>query len=74
MTVLERPVIAIAGLCSGLNKTDVQIELLNQLKKDELNVKAISNNPIGLLYDMEVFNYPTELKFPDIVYSINKFM
>ena len=47
MTVLERPVIAIAGLCSGLNKTDVQIELLNQLKKDELNVKAISNNPIG---------------------------
>ena len=40
-----------------------------------MNVKAISNkNLIGLLYDMEVFNYPTELKFPDIVYSINKFM
>lgn len=74
MTVLERPVIAIAGLCSGLNKADVQIALLNRLKEDGLDIKAVSNNPIGLLYDMEVFNYPTELKFPDIVYSINKYM
>lgn len=74
MTVLESPVIAVAGLCSGLNKADVQIELLSGLKKDRLDIKAISNNPIGLLYDMEVFNYPTELKFPDVVYSINKYM
>ena len=74
MTVLERPVIAVVGLCSGLNKTDVQIGLLNKLKGDGLDIKAISNNPIGLLYDMDVFTYPTELKFPDIVYSINKFM
>ena len=74
MTVLERPVIAIAGVCSGLNKSDVQIDLLSRLKKDGLDIKAISNNPVGLLYDMEVFNYPTELKFPDVVYSINKYM
>ena len=74
MTVLERPVIAVVGLCSGLNKTDVQIGLLNKLKGDGLDIKAISNNPIGLLYDMDVFTYPTELKFPDIVYSINKIM
>ena len=74
MTVLERPVIAVAGLCSGLNKADVQIELLSRLKKDGLDIKAVSNNPIGLLYDMETFNYPIELKFPDIVYSINKYM
>lgn len=74
MTVLEKPVIAVAGLCSGLNKTDVQIALLNRLKEEGLDIKAVSNNPIGLLYDMEVFNYPTELKFPDIVYSINKYM
>lgn len=74
MTVLEKPVIAVAGLCSGLNKTDVQISLLNRLKEDGLSIKAVSNNPIGVLYDMEVFNYPTELKFPDSVYSINKYM
>lgn len=37
-------------------------------------VKAISNNPIGVLYEMEVFNYPTELKFLDVVYPINKYM
>lgn len=74
MTVLEKPVIAVAGLCSGLNKMDVQIALLNRLKKDGLDIKAISNNPLGLLYNMEVFNYPIELKFPDIVYSINKYM
>lgn len=65
MTVLERPVIAVVGLCSGLNKTDVQIGLLNKLKGDGLDIKAISNNPIGLLYDMDVFTYPTELKFPE---------
>lgn len=74
MTVLERPAIAIAGLCSGLNKIDVQIALLNRLREDGLDIKAVSNNPLGLLYDMEVFNYPTELKFPDVVYSINKYM
>lgn len=74
MTVLEKPVIAIAGLCSGLNKSDVQISLLDSLKQDGLDVKAVSNNPVGILYDAEVFNFPTELKFPDIVYSINKFM
>jgi hypothetical protein len=74
MTVLEKPVIAVAGLCSGLNKSDVQISLLNKLKEDGLNIKAVSNNPIGVLYDMEVFNYPTELKFPNSVFSINKYM
>lgn len=74
MTVLEKPVIAVVGLCSGLNKTDVQISLLNRLKEDGLNIKAVSNNPIGVLYDMEVFNYPTELKFPNSVYSINRYM
>jgi hypothetical protein len=74
MTVLEKPVIAIASLCSGLNKSDVQVSLLDSLKKDGLDIKAVSNNPIGMIYNIEVFNYPTELKFPDIVYSINKFM
>lgn len=39
MTVLERPVIAVVGLCSGLNKTDVQIGLLNKLKGDGLILK-----------------------------------
>lgn len=74
MTVLERPVIAIAGLCSGLNKADVQISILNSLKADGLDIKAVSNNPIGLLYNMDIFNYPTEVKFPEIVYSINRYM
>lgn len=74
MTVLEKPVIAVVGLCSGLNKIDVQISLLKRLKEDGLDIKAVSNNPIGVLYNMEVFNYPMELKFPDSVYSINKYM
>lgn len=74
MTVLERPVIAVTSLCSGLNKSDIQISLLNSLMKDGLDIKAVSNNPIGMLYDMEIFNFPMELKFPDAVYCINKFM
>lgn len=74
MAVLEKPVIAVAGLCSGLNKTDVQISLLNKFAEDGLDIWTVSNNPIGLLYDMDIFNYPTELKFPDIVYSINRYM
>lgn len=74
MSILEKPVIAIMSLCSGLNKSDIHIELLNNLKKDGLEVEAISNNPIGLLYNMDIFEYPYKLIFPDIVYSINYFM
>lgn len=74
MSVLERPVIAVVGLCSNINKTDVQISVLKSLQQDGLAIKAVTNNPIGLLYDMDVFNYPKELRFPDIVYSINRYM
>ncbi|RGI12503.1 S8 family serine peptidase [Roseburia sp. TF10-5] len=74
MSVLEKPVIAIVGLCSGLNKSDIQLSLLNSFKKDGLDVGSISNNPLGIIYDTEVFAFPLELEFPKIVYSINKFM
>lgn len=74
LSVLERPVIAIASLCSGLNKSDVQLSLLNRLKQDGLAIESISNNPIGTLYNTNVFNFPNEINFPNIVYSINKFM
>ena len=74
ISVLEKPVIAITSLCSGLNKTEVQSSLLKSLKEDGLEVGSISNNPIGLLYDANIFDFPSELKFPNIVYSINKFM
>lgn len=74
MSVLKRPVIAVVGLCSDVNKIDVQISVLKSLEQDGLAIKAVTNNPMGLLYDMDVFNYPKELRFPDIVYSINKYM
>lgn len=74
LSVIDRPVIAVTSLCSGLNKWDVQLSLLKKLKEDGLEVGTIANNPIGLLYEMNIFNFPNELKFPDIVYSINKFM
>lgn len=72
--VLEKPVIAIMSLCSGLNKSDIQLSLLNNLKQDGLDIELISNNPIGILYNANVFNFPSEIRFPNIVYSINKFM
>lgn len=74
LAVLEKPVIAIAGLCNGLNKWDVQLSLLKKMRTDGFEIGAISNNPIGLLYGINVFSYPNKLKFPDIVYSINRFM
>lgn len=74
MSVLKRPVIAVVGLCSDVNKIDVQISVLKSLEQDGLAIKAVTNNPMGLLYDMDVFNYPKELRFPDIVYSINRYM
>lgn len=74
MSVLERPIIAVVGLCSNINKTEVQISLLNSLQQDGLVIKAVTNNPIGVLYDMDAFNYPKELSFPGIVYSINRYM
>ncbi|WP_122643945.1 S8 family serine peptidase [Luxibacter massiliensis] len=74
LSVLDRPVIAVAGLCSGLNKWDIQLSLLKRLKEDGLEVGTVTNNPLGLLYNMNVFSFPGELKFPNIVYSINRFM
>lgn len=74
MSVLKRLVIAVVGLCSDVNKIDVQISVLKSLEQDGLAIKAVTNNPMGLLYDMDVFNYPKELRFPDIVYSINRYM
>lgn len=74
MSVLKRPVIAVVGLCSDVNKIDVQISVLKSLEQDGLAIKAVTNNPMGLLYDMDVFNYPKELRFSDIVYSINRYM
>lgn len=74
MSVLKRQVIAVVGLCSDVNKIDVQISVLKSLEQDGLAIKAVTNNPMGLLYDMDVFNYPKELRFPDIVYSINRYM
>lgn len=74
LSVLEKPVIAITSLCSGLNKSDIQLTLLNSLRQDGLEIESISNNPIGVLYNTNVFNFPNELKFPNIVYSINKYM
>ena len=74
LAVLDSPVIAVAGLSSGLNKWDVQCSLLKSMEEDGLDIGSISNNPIGLLYGTDVFSYPKELKFPSIVYSINRFM
>jgi hypothetical protein len=74
LSVLEKPVIAIMSLCSGLNKSDIQLSLLNSLKQDGIDIESVSNNPIGILCNTNVFNFPNELKFPNIVYSINKYM
>ncbi|QYE99746.1 S8 family serine peptidase [Paraclostridium sordellii] len=74
LSVLEKPVIAITSLCSELNKSDIQFLLLNSLKQDGLDIESVTNNPIGVLYNTTVFNFPNEIKFPEIVYSINKYM
>lgn len=74
MSVLQKPVIAIFSLCSGLNKLDVQFSLLNSFRGDELDIEVVSNNPIGILHNANVFTFPSEIIFPNIVYSINQFM
>lgn len=74
LAILEKPVIAITSLCSGLNKGDIQRALLKSLETDGLNIGTVTNNPIGMLYNANVFNFPEKVKFPDIVYSINRFM
>ncbi len=74
ISVLKTPVIAVTSLCSGLNKSDIQFSLLKSLRQDGLDIESVSNNPIGILCGINVFNFPKELKFPDIVYSINRYM
>lgn len=74
LSVLERPVIVIASICNGLNKTEVQLSLLESFKRDNLTMELVTNNPLGLILGGDVFNFPYEIKFPNIVFSINKYM
>lgn len=74
LSILEKPVIAVASLCSECNKNDIHYELYKSLTKDNVQVEAISNNPLGIVQGMNVFEFPQEIKFPNIVYEINQYM
>lgn len=53
-SILEKTVIAITSLCSGLNKSNVQLSLFDSFKQDGLNIEIITNNPVRLLFDANV--------------------
>lgn len=70
----NKPVILISALSSNLNKFDIQINLLENFKKDDVCAKATTYNLEGILYGLDVFEYPSKVVFPDIVCSINNYM
>lgn len=74
ISILEAPIIAISSICSELQKTDIQSSLLSEFIGDNLKVSSITNNPIGILENSDVFHFPRNIKFPNIVYSINRYM
>lgn len=49
----------------------VQLELMNQMISLKYPSSCITYNPLGYLFDMEVFAYPLNISYPEIVYSIN---
>ena len=58
ISILEKPVIAITSLCSGLNKSNAQLSLFDSFKQDGSNIELVTNNPVMLLFDANVFNFP----------------
>jgi hypothetical protein len=71
---LEKPVVLILGIGENLNKFDIQKNLMQNFIKDKFMPKAITYNPEGALYGFDVFQYPNQVIFPDIVCSINHYM
>lgn len=74
IAILSKPTILIAGLGSGLNKFDVQKNLVENFSKDSLKVASSTYNPEGVVYGFDVFKYPSKITFPNIVCSINNYM
>ncbi|MFS2056406.1 hypothetical protein ACEN8K_47385, partial [Variovorax sp. CT11-76] len=59
---------------SELHKIEILSSLLNEFRKDNFKIGSVTNNPIGILENSDVFYFPVNVKFPDIVYSINRYM
>lgn len=74
LSILEAPIIAISSICSELHKIEILSSLLNEFRKDNFKIGSVTNNPIGILENSDVFYFPVNVKFPDIVYSINRYM
>lgn len=68
---ITTPLILIAGVGMECGKFIVQLELMNQMISLKYPSSCITYNPLGYLFDMEVFAYPLNISYPEIVYSIN---
>ncbi|MDR1522128.1 MAG: hypothetical protein LBS28_04675 [Streptococcaceae bacterium] len=74
LSSLEKPVLLILSLGRNSHKFEIQKNLVSNFAIDELNPKALTYNPEGVIYGFDVFYYPKQVIFPDIVGSINYYM
>ncbi|MCD7811005.1 MAG: hypothetical protein LUG91_04010 [Ruminococcus sp.] len=71
MYEIYTPIIFVVGVGPNSSKFPALLSVINGLKHDNFNYKAITYNPAGIMYDAEVINYDNEVSFPDTVYSLN---
>ena len=71
---VNKPIVLISGLSNSLNKFDVQINLAKNFQKNNIKSKSITYNPEGVLYGFDIFNYPEEIIYPNIVCATNRYM
>lgn len=68
---IKKPVIFICSLGYSSSKFDLQLELFKGLKVHNINTENITYNPLGVLFDFEVYEYPKDVNIPETIYSIN---
>lgn len=68
---IKKPVIFICSLGYSSSKFELQLEVYKGLKERNIITENVTYNPLGVLFDFEVYEYPKEVNIPETVYSIN---
>jgi hypothetical protein len=68
---IDSPVVCIMSYGPNMSKFELQLHLSLKFAADNYKVGNITYNPLGRLFDFEVYDYPSIIKYPDQIYELN---
>lgn len=71
---IKTPIIAICGCGLSCGKFYTQLNIAYNMHKKSYPYYCITYNPLGNIYNMDVFDPINKIIFPDIVYYLNKYI